>query len=211
MTAGDPKRIVAEGYDRMGPAFSEWNSARPPDVRQWFRGEVLERLPDGSTLLELGCGPGTDAAELSAGRRYVGVDLSFVQLSMARQDVPGATFVQGDLTTMAFRPGSLDAVVAFYVFMHVPQDELRPTFERIFSWLRPGGWLMLSLSTIEAGDRIEEWIDVPMFFARFTPRLNERLLGEAGFVFELSERRWKVDPTYGPTDFHWVIARKPGG
>ncbi len=206
----DPKRIVADGYDRMGHEFSAWSSERPSEVRRWFLGEVLARLGEGSAVLEVGCGPGTEAGELSAGRRYVGVDLSRVQLSIAHQRVPHATFVVGDFTSMAFRPASFDGVVAFYVFMHVPQEELGPTFKRIFACLRPGGWLMLSLSTIEAEDRVEEWLDAPMFFARFTPQLTERLLSETGFHLEMSEVREEgVDDGYGPVEFHWVIARKP--
>jgi SAM-dependent methyltransferase len=70
----DPKRVVADGYDRMGQAFSAWNSERSPEARRWFLGEVLSRLGYGSDVLELGCGPGTDAEELSAGRRYLGND-----------------------------------------------------------------------------------------------------------------------------------------
>jgi SAM-dependent methyltransferase len=74
----DPKRVVAEGYDRMAQRFVVWNSERPQEVRRWFLGEVLARLDEGSAVLELGCGPGTNAAELSAGRRYFGIDLSRV-------------------------------------------------------------------------------------------------------------------------------------
>jgi cyclopropane fatty-acyl-phospholipid synthase-like methyltransferase len=207
---GNSKRIVADGYDRMGSEFAAWNSQRPPHARRFFLGEALARLGEGSTVVELGCGPGTDAGELSAGRRYVGVDLSSVQVSIAQERVPHATFIVGDLTSMAFRPESIDGVVAIYVLMHVPQEELGPAFERIYEWLRPGGRLMLSLSTIEADDRVEEWLDVPMFFARFTPHLSERLLREAGFHLEMSEVREEgVDDGYGPVEFHWVIARKP--
>lgn len=122
-------------------------------VRSWFLGEVLARLPEGSVVLELGCGPGTDAAALSAGRRYVGVDLSMVQLSIARQRVPDALFVVGDFTSMAFRPASFDGVVGCFAFNHVPLDEVQPTFARIFEWLRPGGQLMSSLLMTEAEDR----------------------------------------------------------
>ena len=207
----DPKRVVAEGYDRLGPAFSAWNDARPPDVRSWFLGEALDRLPEESEVLELGCGPGTEAAELSAGRRYVGVDLSSVQLSIARRRAPRATFVRADFTSIAFRPSSFDGVVAFYVFMHVPRDEVAPTFGRIFGWLRPGGHLMLTMSTIDAEDRVEDWLDVPMFFAGLTPETNERLLRETGFHLEISEVREEVEALYGPAQFHWVIATKPGG
>ena len=205
----DPKRIVADGYDQMGERFAAWVAASSPDVRRWFRGEVLARIPQGSTVVEIGCGPGTDAKELSDGRRYVGVDLSFVQLSIARRRAPEATFVIGDFTSMAFRPGSLDGVVSFYVFMHVPHDERVPTFGRIFEWLRPGGLLMMSLPTIEAEDRVEVWLDVPMFFAGITPQASERMLRKTGFEIELSEIRGEEEPEYGPTDFHWVIGSKP--
>jgi phosphoglycerate dehydrogenase-like enzyme/SAM-dependent methyltransferase len=205
----DPKTVVAEGYDRIGPGYAAWVAEGEPEARSWFLGEVLTRLPKGSDVLELGCGPGTVAAELSAGRRYIGVDLSEGQLSIAHALVPYATFVRGDLTAMEFEPASFDGVVAFYVFMHVPQEDLEPTFQRIFTWLRPGGWLMLTLPTMAAGDRVEEWLDVPMYFARFTPGLSERLLKETGFGIEMSEIRWEVEAQYGPTDFHWVIVRKP--
>jgi cyclopropane fatty-acyl-phospholipid synthase-like methyltransferase len=132
-----------------------------------------------------------------------------VQLSIARELVPHATFVVGDFTSMAFRPASFDGIVAFYAFNHVPHDELAPTFERIFAWLRHGGRLMTSLLTVEAEDRVEEWLGVPMFFAGVKPESAERLLRQTGFLLELSELREEVDNTYGPTQTRWVIAKKP--
>jgi cyclopropane fatty-acyl-phospholipid synthase-like methyltransferase len=205
----DPSRIIADGYDRMGSAFAEWEAARGQEARRWFLDQVLARVGPGSAVLELGCGPGTAAAELSAGREYIGLDLSEVQLSIARRRIPGATFVRGDLTSMTFRPASFDGVVAFYVFNHVPHEEVGPAFERIFAWLRPGGRLMTSLLTTAAEDRVEEWLGVPMFFAGFEPGSSERLLLGTGFDLELSKVREEVDPQYGPSDTHWIIARKP--
>jgi cyclopropane fatty-acyl-phospholipid synthase-like methyltransferase len=193
----------------MGMEFSKWNSERPPEVRRWFRGEALARLKKGSSVLELGCGPGTDAAELSEDRWYVGVDLSRVQLSIARKRVPDAAFVVGDFTKMSFRAASFDGVVAFYAFDHVAQSEVGPTFARIFGWLRPGGRLMTTIQTVEAEDRIEDWLGVPMFFAGLSVPSYESLLRRTGFVLELSEFREEVDPIYGPGGHHWVIARHP--
>jgi cyclopropane fatty-acyl-phospholipid synthase-like methyltransferase len=191
----DPKQIVTQGYDRLGPAFSRWEARNPPEVRSWFLGEVLARLPKGTAVLELGCGPGTASAELSQGRSYVGVDLSGVQLSIAHRRVPHATFVRADFTTVSFRPASFDGVVAFYVFNHVPQNEFARTFGTIFDWLRPGGRMMLSLGTSDNSGVIEEnWLGrVPMFFAGFPPETNERLLREKGFVLELSEVRDEIE------------------
>jgi cyclopropane fatty-acyl-phospholipid synthase-like methyltransferase len=170
---------------------------------------VLARLGNGSDVLELSCGPGTDAAAMSAGRRYVGVDLSEGQLSIARRRVPDATFVLGDFTSMTFRPASFDGVVGFYVFNHVPRDDVEPAFARIFEWLRPGGRLMTSLLTTEAEDRVEEWLDVSMFFAGVEPQSYDGYLRDAGFELELSEIRTEMDVRYGRGDSRWVIARKP--
>ena len=205
----DPSRVIAEGYDRMGAGFSEWNDARPGGARTWFLREVLARVGEGSRILELGCGPGTDAAALSRGRRYVGVDLSEVQLSVARQRAPHATFVAGDFTSIEFSPASFDAVVSFFAFNHVPKDEVEPTFARVFAWLRAGGRLMTSLLTVEAEDRVEEWLGVPMFFAGVDPNAYDLMLRTAGFELELSEIRAEIDPLYGPVEHRWVIAAKP--
>jgi cyclopropane fatty-acyl-phospholipid synthase-like methyltransferase len=208
----DPRRVVADGYDRIGPAFSAWVAENPPAVRSWFLAETLARLGEGSDILELGCGPGTAASELSAGRRYTGVDLSRVQLAIAQRRVPHARFVRADFTTMILRPASFDGVVAFYVFNHVPQEELAPAFARIHYWLRPGGRLMFSLGTSDNTGEIEpDWLGVPMFVAGFTPETNERLLIENGFDLEMSEIREEITagPSGGPERFHWVIARKP--
>ena len=203
---------MADGYDRLGSSFATWVAENPPEVRSWFLHEVLARLADWSDVLELGCGPGTAAIELSAGRRYTGVDLSQVQLAIAQRHVPEARFVRADFTTMIFGPASFDGVVAFYVFNHVPQKELAPTFARIFVWLRPGGRLMLSLGASDNTGEIEpDWLGVPMFFAGYASATNVRLLREVGFELELSEIREEVTsgPSGGPERFHWVIARKP--
>jgi SAM-dependent methyltransferase len=205
MPSLDPKRVIADGYDRMGPAFAAWNDARPPAVRRRFLDEVLEALEPSSSVLELGCGPGTDAAVLSEGRRYVGVDLSPVQLSIARRRAPEATFVVGDFTSIAFRPASFDVVVGFYAFDHVAQGDAAPTLESIFTWLRPGGRLMMSVPTIEAEDRVEVWLDVPMFFASVGFASYDRLLRRTGFHVELAEYREESDGG----GHGWVIASKP--
>ena len=69
-TAIDPKRVVADGYDRMGPAFSTWVAENPAEVRSWFLREVLARLAKGSMFSSSAAGRARMQTELSAGRRY---------------------------------------------------------------------------------------------------------------------------------------------
>jgi SAM-dependent methyltransferase len=206
----EPWRVIADGYDRMGLEFSTWNSARPPEVRRWFLEEALSRLREGSSVLEIGCGPGTDAAELSAGRRYVGVDLSPVQLSIARQRVPNATFLIGDFTTMYVVPPVFVRRGRGVLRLRPRSAGRRRADVRQHLYVAPARRLALtSLQTMEAEDRVEEWLTVPMFFAGLSVPSYERLLRQAGFALELSEFREEVDPIYGPGGHHWVIARHP--
>ena len=205
----DPKQIVADGYDRIARRYAEWD-AGGDEVRAWFLDEVLDRLPAGAAVLELGCGSGTAAAALADGRSYTGVDLSAGQLTMARERLPDLRFLQGDLTTISFPDAAFDAVVAFWVFNHVPRAQQAPTFARIFRWLRPGGRLMLTLGAGDTVDEVQEdWLGVPMFFAGFEPDANERSLLDTGFELELSETRSQIEEGEGEVTFHWVIARKP--
>jgi SAM-dependent methyltransferase len=209
-THEDPKRIIAEGYDRMGSEFDEWNAQLPSEGRQWFLDEVLRRLHDGSRVLELGCGPGTDAEALSRNRRYVGVDLSVAQLQLARQKASTGMFVCGDLTTVSFRPSSFDAIIAFYVFNHVPRDEVQPSFAACLEWLKPGGYLMLAgLPTFPDEDRIHEWLGVPMFFSGIEPGEFDQALLESGFEIDMSELGFGRQEEWGWSEPRWIIAKKP--
>jgi SAM-dependent methyltransferase len=205
----DPKRMVEEGYDRIARRYAEWASGED-EVRAWFLDKVLQRLPAGAAILELGCGSGTAAAALADGRSYTGVDLSAAQLAMASERHPDLDFLRGDLTTISFPDEAFDAVVAFWVFNHVPRAEQGPTFERIFRWLRPGGGLMLSLGAGDTDDEVQDdFLGVPMFFAGFEPNANERALRDAGFELELSETRTQIEEGEGEATFHWVIGHKP--
>jgi SAM-dependent methyltransferase len=130
---------------------------------------------------------------------------------LARERLPDANFIQADFTNIELPSGAFDAVVAFFVFNHLPRVEHAPMFERVWSWLRPGGRFMLSLGASDTDDEVElDWLGVPMFFAGFEPDANERSLLDAGFELELSETRSEIETGGQEVTFHWVIARKPG-
>jgi SAM-dependent methyltransferase len=207
----EAKRIVAEGYDRIGGAYRAWSDAGGSGVRRWFLSETLARIPPGSDVLELGCGPGVDAVALAEGRRYTGVDLSPVMLSLARKRLPSGAFLRHDLTSVEMREDSFYAVVALYVFGHVPAAEHVPTFSRVFRWLRPGGVFCSSFPSGDDGDAIQEdWLGVPMFFGGMGRDATEAALREIGFRLEISEIKEEVEKDGATVAFLWVIARKPG-
>lgn len=136
---GDPKDIVRRGYDAVSLRYDEAYGAETK-YRAWLS-DLGRRIPDGGTVLDLGCGSGVPVARTlaAAGCRVTGIDISEVQIRRARKRVPQAEFIHADAATATFDADSFDAVVSFYSLIHLPLAEQPPLLRRIAGWLRPGG------------------------------------------------------------------------
>jgi SAM-dependent methyltransferase len=208
MIRDERKRTVQDAYDTLGARFGEWNGRIEGDPWERFLEELVDRLPPGGRLLDLGCGNGTKIARLAGAFDLVGVDVSEQQLQLARAAVPGAMVINGDFAELDFTTESFDAVTAFYSIMHVPREEHRALFGKILGWLKPGGLFLSSLSHMGGDDWTGEWLGVEMFFSGFDAETNRRLLRETGFELVLDELVWMREPQ-GEMAFLWVLARKP--
>jgi SAM-dependent methyltransferase len=205
-----PEEVVRRGYDAIAERYAEWSSSFESPALRWVE-MLLERLPDGSDVLELGCGGGSAATRaLAARHRVVGVDISERQLERARRLVPEARYVCGDVTKLVSPPESVDAVVSLFLLGHVPRAKQQPLLGRIFDWLVPGGWFLATLGTANADDEVEaDWLGAPMFFASYDEEWNRRALESAGFVLQEARVVPFEEPGHGVVSFMWVLARKP--
>jgi SAM-dependent methyltransferase len=200
--------LVGHGYDARVDTWEEWSARVTEDPRHAWAADLAARLPDGARVLELGCGGGTRETQQLAGRfRLTGLDLSERQLERARERVPGATFVHGDLTAVEFPVGSFDAVVSFYVFNHVPRVLLAPVLARAHTWLAEDGWLLAAFGTSDLEEWTGDWLGAPTFFSSFPPDVNTRLVRAAGFAIERDEVVTIAEPE-GLVDFQWILARR---
>jgi cyclopropane fatty-acyl-phospholipid synthase-like methyltransferase len=167
-------------------------------------------LPERPDVLELGSGAGVSSTRMLAERSSLtGVDISAEQVRRASERVPGADFLHGDLTRVSFEPGSFDAVVSFYVFNHVPREELGPLLERIRSWLRPGGHLLASFGASDVPAWHGEAIGgLETFFSGYDPPVTLALVRGAGLHVVRDELE-TIRELEGDATFLWVLARKP--
>jgi SAM-dependent methyltransferase len=204
----NPKEIVARGYDAIALRYAEWAGAVVSPALDWLR-ELDSRLPDGADVLELGCGRGVPGTrELARRHRVTGVDISAVQIELARHHVPEASFVRADAIELDIAPGSFDAVVALYFFGHVPVDEQRELVGRIAVWLREGGLFLTTVGAGEAGEEVEpDWLGAPMFFASLGGDSYIPLLRECGLAPLRDEVIVQQEPGHGDVAFHWVLAQ----
>ena len=207
----DRRRIVEQGYDDLDDAYRRWVQGSRDGYRSEFLATILTRVPVGADVLEIGCGPGIDAEALARGRRYTGVDLSRVQLENAKRAVPAGTFLHADVLDVAFPPSSFDAIVSFYAFNHIPQEQMEPLFRRILTWLRSGGRLFASFGASDNPGAVEpKWLGrVDMYFSSLPVVRNDALLEKVGFAIEFADTVTEDEEGEGPATFHWVIAQKP--
>jgi SAM-dependent methyltransferase len=204
-------RVVADGYDRIAERYAQWLADDVVDkARPRYTQLLLDSLPRGAKVLELGCGGGGPTTQQLADRfNLTGVDLSAAQLDLARRNVPGATFLQADMTTLAFEPESFDAVASFYALGHLPHGELPRLLIRVATWLRPGGLLVASMGARpNSGDVEPDWLGAPMYFSGYAPADNRRFVEQAGLTIE-SAAEEAILENGEPAVFHWIVARKP--
>jgi cyclopropane fatty-acyl-phospholipid synthase-like methyltransferase len=206
--AREPKEIVARGYDAIALRYAEWAGQIDSPTLDWVR-DLDARLADASDVLELGCGRGVPTTrELARRHRVTGVDISAVQIELARHHVPEAGFVHADATELQVAESSLDAVVALFFFGHVPNEEQPELIARIGLWLRPGGYLLSTFGTTEAREDVDQdWLGAPMFFASLGAETYPRLVRDAGLEIVRGEVVSQHEPGHGEVSFRWLLAQ----
>ena len=204
----EPKLAVAEGYDRVADVYLHWRERTPKQRITTYLDRVTELLPQGARVLDLGCGGGVPYTAMLSGRFDVtGVDISAGQVALARRLVPGAVFLLGDMSSLAFRPGTFGAIIALYSIIHVPREEHEPLLQRLFELLRPGGRMLAVLGRDDWGGREPDWLvpGVEMYWSHFDAETNRRMVERAGF--RTLDAQIEPDPLDGAHLF--VLAEKP--
>jgi SAM-dependent methyltransferase len=179
----DPKRLVADSYDRIAERYVEWRAEQHREGAAPWVSLLKERLSPRSKVLDLGCGAGVPLTRVLAETFEVtGVDISARQVELARRNVPNARFINADIVGVDFPRASFDAAVGSYSFIHVPRAQHEALFRKIFGWLRPTGVLLANfgIGNCEV-DYDDDWLGVPMFWSSFDADGTRAALRRAGF------------------------------
>lgn len=187
--------------------------------------EMLERylsqieVPDGTRVLEVGCGggPATRAiADLSGVASVTGVDPSPVLLETARsesKEFSNITFAEGDARSLTYDDESFEIVLSHTTLCHVPEPE--KALQEAYRVLSPSGQLVVfdgdyATMSVANGDfdPLQPCVDALLanfvhdkWFMRHLPKMARK----AGFDVRSMEGQGYVkitDPDYLSTVVH---------
>jgi len=160
---------------------------------------LLDRYgpPPGDELLDIGCGTGNHVEILEKRFRCTGVDVEEEMLAIAREKVPSATFVEGDMRSIDLGR-EYDVVTSLFGTLGYARDEdgLWGTIENMARHLRPGG-----LMVVDPWYTPDRWIDG---FVNLTtvdePELKIARVGHSTRIEEISRM-----------ELHYLVAEKGVG
>lgn len=114
-------------------------------------------LPDGGTVLDVGCGRGTTTARIAADlrpRRLIALDASAALLAVTASRVPQAETVVADFHHLPFYTGQLDAAVAAFCLYHSPHPD--DVIAEVARCLRPCGPAVLVTKSLDSYSELDE-------------------------------------------------------
>lgn len=138
-------RRQAAAFDAIGERYDDVFPHKSGQIiaTQW----VIDRLPPGSRVLDLGCGTGVPTAGMltETGLEVVGVDVSTEMLALARRNVPTGRFVAMDLMELDESLGRFDAVCAFFSLLMIRRRDIPRVLRRIRAVLNPGAVVAIGM------------------------------------------------------------------
>ena len=212
-SAGDfahRQREQAAGFDAVGARYDQLFPHKDGQVRA---GELLlDRLPTGARVLDVGCGTGLPTARqlVDGGCAVAGIDISPVMLEIARRNVPEATFEQRDAVDIEASGNPYDAVVAFFSLLMLPRREITRVLTRFREVLVPAGWVALSMVEGDIDDVAVPFLGVPVRVTGWPREQLRRVVTAAGFTIEIEDVRTYRSPSadVAPETQLFLIARR---
>ena len=162
--------------------------------------KILDGLPSGAKVLDLGCGTGNPIAKyiIQRGFQVTCVDQSQEMLRIAGNVIPEAELIHADMVEIEFRD-KFAAAVAWDSIFHVERKYHAAIYHKLASSLEIDGRLLLSVGGSDAKDSAStdsdtegftsEMFGQTFFYSGYAPEVARKLLEAEGFEIKL----WEVD------------------
>ncbi|MEQ8676515.1 MAG: class I SAM-dependent methyltransferase [Aggregatilineales bacterium] len=156
-----------------------------------------KHLPEGSTVLELGMGPGKDLMLLGEKFNVTGSDVSPLFLERFKASNPDADLLQLDAVTMK-TDRKFDCIYSNKVLYHLTQEQLIQSLKQQLQALKPNG---LAHHSFWYGEGSEEMHGLQ--FTYYTEEKLQEIIGESYDIVEM-QRYTEMDED----DSIYILLRK---
>ncbi|HWZ65912.1 MAG TPA: class I SAM-dependent methyltransferase [Patescibacteria group bacterium] len=197
----------AEQYAKAGASYFDMHHIT----------DFTNKLPEGASVLDAGCGPGRDAHILAGqGLKVTGLDLSAGLLKVAKQKYPDIDFIEGDLLSLPFDDRSFDGVWSNTSLLHLETvEDVKQALSEMSRVLKTPGTLHVVVKSQTGADKTAVVTDKlsghDRFFQYFSLDEMTNLLEGAGFTILQSKEYSEVETIpHGRPEVHliWCLARK---
>lgn len=197
-----------DSYNRIA---SEWADARCRFVgrEREYLDILLSGLPQGSAVLDLGCGSGRPMAEyvIARGYRVIGVDQAENLLALARDAFPRAQWICSSIEAYGFEQRYSSALLWDSLF-HIERARHAPILSRVVEGLPHGGRFMLTVGGSEHPPFTDVMFGETFFYDSNPPEESERILQALGCRIVLGE--FMSRPTGGRDKGRYALVAEKG-
>ncbi|HEY9290192.1 MAG TPA: NUDIX domain-containing protein [Microlunatus sp.] len=169
-----PNDLTLQTYERAAELYAERTPGPSVDVRVPFLDRVVGAI-SGGQVLELGSGPGRDAAYLeSCGLRVQRSDATPAFVEMMRRDGHDAKIIDARTDDLG---GPWDAVLANAVLLHLSRTDFAAVVDRVRRSVRDGGIFAFTLKEGDGEAWTETKLDLPRWFVYWRESALRTVLG----------------------------------
>lgn len=197
---------LRDTYNRIAEA---WHNDHTADD-WWIEGTntFLSMLPQGGTVLDVGCGSGSKTKYISErGCTVTGIDFSEKLLEIAREEAPMAKFALLPMENLEQLNEKFDGVFVQASLLHIPKNEAADVVKKMAEHLNPGGHLYIAVKEVKEGKPDEEikteddyGYPYERFFSYFRKSELESYMAQAGLKVV-----WKEAKPTGRTTWLQII------
>jgi 2-polyprenyl-3-methyl-5-hydroxy-6-metoxy-1,4-benzoquinol methylase len=174
MTKPTPRSLAnsyrtVQSYERFAREYDTLvDPKRPPHIEDALR-RLVQCLPKGGTVLEVGSGTGRDADVIES----LGAVVRRTDATQAFLDLMAERGKQADLLNVVtdYLGGPYDGVLAMGVLIHVDREQTDAVLRKISAALKPGGAFLVAMRRGE-GETSGDYHTVLWMRERFAARLS---------------------------------------